>query len=183
MGIKSDLNLTLKNYTQIKIMADENINKFQKSERYSEDYKNQLIAEEKAKFAYQKEEIRKSIVELIDKNKKKLEDSRKPIVKDLAFELRLNNVLKIIEIAGKDMGQNELRDLVEPFKDDYGTIKSIDRILRAQGINSTEVIPMDGVDYNISELDKTGSSLLHSIYTDNALGMAIAVSMLPDDSE
>lgn len=156
---------------------------------YAEDYKKQLIEKAKVEYDNQKADMINSAAGLINSAKQKLLDSKKPIVKDLAFELRLNNTLKTIELAGKDMGKDELKTLVEPFKDDYGTMKSLFHIFRSQGMDTDDIIPnngkdyLDGIDYQVKDLEDKGHSILDGLKYDNSLGMSIAVSMLPDDTE
>lgn len=183
MALKSELKQYIKKYIDLKNIRDSKIKEIEKSEMYSGEYKKQLIEQENDKFANLKKEIRTSASSLIDSSKQRLLDKKKPIVKDLAFELRLNNALKTIELAGKDMSKDELKQIVEPFKDDYGTTKSLFHIFRAQGIEVEGVLPVDDIDQKVNAIDNFGYGLINAMDYDNGLQMSIATSMIPEDIE
>lgn len=183
MGLKANIKGYLVKYGELKNARDNKIKEIKKSEVYSDEYKKQLIEKEQDNFTKMRLEIRTSMETLINGSKQKLSDRKKPISKDLAFELRLNNTLKTIELAGKNLNKEELKGLVEPFKADYGTMQSLFKILRTQDIETDDIIPPFEVDYKINELDRNGYDLLNAMDHDNVLQMSVAASMFADDSE
>ncbi|ERI92143.1 hypothetical protein HMPREF1982_02684 [Clostridiales bacterium oral taxon 876 str. F0540] len=183
MGLKINLGQVVSNYKQLKDELDNKIKAIQNNGQYSEEYKNELIMQEKAKFSAQKDEIKNSAVSLIEDSKQKLQDKKKSVVKDLAFELRLNNALKTIELGGKFLGKEELKNIIEPFKDDYGTIQSLFQIFRKMNIDTDDIIPTDGIEYQIKDLEDKAKAVIEGITYDNNMGMVIAISMMSDDVE
>jgi hypothetical protein len=183
MGLKSELKQYIKKYSDLKNIRDSKIKEIEKSEMYSDEYRKQLIEKEQENFANLKKEISISASSLIDASKQKLLDKKKPIAKDLSFELRLNNALKTIELAGKDMSKDELKQIVEPFKDDYGTTKSLFHIFRSQNIDIEGVLPVDDIDQKVNAIDNFGYGVINAMDYDNGLQVSIAASMMPEDIE
>lgn len=183
MGLKTDIKGYLLKIDVFKNVRDEKVKEIKKSEVYAEEYKKELIKKENDTYTNAKAEIRNSIVKCISDSKQKLIDKKKPIVKDLAFELRLNNALKTIELAGKSINKEDLQQLVEPFKDDYTTTKSLFNILSAQGINTEGIIQPDDINGKVDLIQTLERDFLDALDHDLSLQTSIGVSYFPDDNE
>jgi ribosomal protein L17 len=173
----------LKNLNESKNSSENKIKAIEESNQYSEEYKKQLIQEEKEKFTNERFTLRDEVQKLIESTKKQLLDSRKPMTKDLTFEVRLNNALKSIELAGKNMNQDELKALVEPFTGDYLTNRTFFNIFKTMGLKTDGVILLDGIEEQITALDNVKNDLMDSIKYGNILKMSIAAEFLPSDTE
>lgn len=183
MKIKSEVKSRLKQLNELKTASENKIKEIEKSTQYSEAYKKQLIQQENEKLSNERFKLRDEVSTLIDSTKKELLDRRKSVPRDLTFEVRLNNALKSIELAGKNMNQNELKAIVEPFKEDYFTNRTFFNVFRAMGINTEGVIPTDGIDSQVATLDNVKNDLIDYIKYGNVLHASIAAELLPEETE
>jgi mRNA-degrading endonuclease YafQ of YafQ-DinJ toxin-antitoxin module len=124
-------------------------------ERYSDDFKRSLIAQEKQNC--------KAIQDaLISKAKKITEDAKNEQLKgktvgtrDQAFDIKLSNALQLLKTIGDSMTPEELTELVEPFRQDYHTMNLLRRVFvkgNIQGV--TEIFGIDRIDHNVSAMDE-----------------------------
>ena len=183
MKIKSNIKSILKKLNESKAASENKIKEIKDSEKYAEDYKVKLIQDEKQNFANERFKIRDEVAGLIETTKKELLDTRKPMARDLTFEVRLSNALKAIELAGKNMNKGELKAIVEPFEKDYSTVRTFFNVFRTMGINTEGVIPVDGIDQQINTLDNIKNDLMDSLKYDNTFQASVAAGLLPEDTE
>lgn len=131
-----------------------------KDERYSDEFKRSLIAQEKQACKAIQEE-------LISKAKKITEDAKNEQLKgktvgarDQAFDIKLSNALQLLKTIGDSMTLEELTELVEPFRQDYHTMHLLRRVFvkgNIQGVN--EIFGIDRIDHNVSAMDEVMKSL------------------------
>lgn len=181
MGLKAELKQIVGLYNSVKKDTEDKIQAIKNDGRYSEEYKQDLIKAENGKLENHRIDLNNRAAEIVNKVKSRLVGSKKPIEKDLSFELRLNNTLKTIELAGKNMNTEELSQLVEPFKDDYVTMRSLFNIFRELGINTDGVIPVDGVESQINSIEALSKDFLDSLRHGDNMRMSISLAMIPDN--
>lgn len=131
-----------------------------KDERYSDDFKRSLIAQEKQACKVIQDE-------LISKAKKITEDAKNEQLKgktvgtrDQAFDIKLSNALQLLKTIGDSMTLEELTELVEPFRRDYHTMNLLRRVFvkgNIQGV--TEIFGIDRIDHNVSAMDEVMKNL------------------------
>lgn len=129
-------------------------------ERYSDDFKRSLIAEEK--------QACKAIQdELISKAKKITEDAKNDQLKgktvgarDQAFDIKLSNALQLLKTIGDSMTLEELTELVEPFRQDYHTMNLLRKVFVKGNIQGVmEIFGIDRIDHNVSTMDEVMRNL------------------------
>lgn len=124
-------------------------------ERYSDDFKRNLIAQEKQACKAIQEE-------LISKAKKITEDAKNEQLKgktvgtrDQAFDMKLSNVLQLLKTIGDSMTLEELTELVEPFRQDYYTMNLLRKVFVKGNIKGVmEIFGVDKIDHNVSAMDE-----------------------------
>lgn len=186
MGLKTDLKQIIRVYGEHENNIKKKIDDIKKDEKWSDEYKKRLIENVKKSGIEGKRKMYEAAIKSINDYKENLLNSRRPIKKDYAFELRLNNALKMVELAGKEMKPEELTRIVEPFKEDFGTMQMLRHVFNAQGIKSHEIIPLDNIDSQIEKIDYVGKIVAHCLHPEvepegtEKLSMSVAVEMLGD---
>ncbi|MDU1412695.1 MAG: hypothetical protein E6929_07765 [Clostridium sp.] len=182
MNYKEQLKAVFNKFIHLKNNIEVTIKAINADERYASDYKNNLIETEKRNAQVQQQELSKEAVGIILNAKNELLKGKKSMEKDQAFDIKLSNTLKIIESIGQDMNVEELQELVNPFKDDYQTMKILRRIFVKGDLKGIqEIFGIDKIDHNISMLNDLEKRIVNTFSGDimkaNTMALSIALEL------
>lgn len=180
MGYKEQLKQILSKFNALKNTVKKKIDDINQSDRYSQEYKAQLIQQAKDEAKAMQDQLTKDALKIIDDAKNKILGERTEVSKDQAYDLKLSNVLKILEMVGADMTVEELKDLVQPFEADYNTMKILRTIFAKGGMKGiNEIFGYDTVDSRIRMLDELRDTISHAFFgdIDNADTLLVSVSL------
>lgn len=183
MGYKEQLKKVIQQFNLLKETTTNQIKAIRNSANYTNEYKDQLIREVKANTIKQQEIITKEAREIIEAARNEILNGKTAAEKDQSFDLKLNNALKILEMVGADMTIEELQNLVEPFKEDYHTMKILRSIFlkgNIKGVN--EIFGFDTIDHRVSKLDEldryVSQTFKGDIETSNTMKILICLDMM-----
>lgn len=185
MGYKDQLKQILTQFNLLKDTLKKKIDEISLSQKYSEEYKIQLINEAKEEIKGTQEQLTNEALRVIEEAKNGILGEKTNASKDQSFDLKLNNTLKILEMVGADLDIEELNSLVQPFKADYYTMKIL-RVIFAKGmINGiNEIFGYDNIDSRIQVLDDLGRTISHTFFGDienaNTLSVSIALNYISE---
>lgn len=155
MNYKEKLKNILAQFNQLKANAESQIKQIRESQNYTSEYKNTLIDEVKQKARVTQDKLYKEAVEVITSAKNEILKGKKSANKDQAFELKLSNALSMLKTIGADMTVEEIKELINPFEDDYQTMQLLRKICLAVNIkNVSEIFGINVIDHNVKTLDE-----------------------------
>lgn len=128
-------------YRELFYDTDSRLKAIQREEIYSDEYKKVLDQKVIAEFSANQAELREQVMLLIKGERDVIADKQKVTDHGPEYDLKLNNTLKVLELALSDMSDKEISSLIDPFKDDYTTMQILRRILQKEG--KDELIPLD----------------------------------------
>lgn len=181
MGYKKQLTQIIKKFNTLKELQKEKIKEIQQSEMYAEAGKEEFIRQAKEEAKGLQEEYKNEALGIIEAARKATLARKKSVTKDQNFNIQLSNALNILNTIGKDMPADELKILVEPFKEDYYTVN----ILRCTAANNyikglTDIFGNDGIQENIQSLEEiqraVNTSFTNDIDKANTMPVSIALN-------
>ena len=183
MGYKEKLKQILNQFNLLKDTLKKKIDEISKSDKYSEEYKIQLINQAKEEVKATQDQLTKEAMKVIEDAKNKILGEKATVNKDQSFDLKLNNTLKILEMIGADLNLEELNALIQPFKDDYYTMKILRVIFVKGGMKGiNEIFGYDTIDSRLQSLDELGRTISHVFFGDiesaNTLQVSIALNYI-----
>lgn len=185
MGFKEQIKNVLKDFNQLKNRYDLEKRNIKNNGMYSDEYKNELIKKTKLEFMKQQEYLKNEALNITCTTKQKLLNSKTRADKNQTFEVGLSNALKVLETVGADMETEELRELIEPFKKDYYTMKILRKIFVKNNLKGTqEIFGIDNIDHNISVIEALEKDISYVFNSDiekaNSMKLSIAIEMMED---
>lgn len=181
MGYKKQLSRVIRKFNTLKEVQKKKIKEIQQSEMYAEAGKEEFIKQTKEEAKILQEEYKNEALGIIEAAKKSTLSRKKSITKDQNFNIQLSNALNILNTIGKDMPVDELKILVEPFKEDYYTVN----ILRSTAANNNikalaDIFGSDGIQEDIQALEQieraVNTSFTNDIDRTNTMPVSIALN-------
>lgn len=182
MNYKEKLKSILTQFNELKSSATSQIKQVRESDKYSVEYQRELIKEIKDKARVTQDKLCKEAIEIITGAKNEALKGKTSINKDQAFETKLSNALSILETIGNDMSIEELRELINPFKDDYYTMEILRKICLKKNINGvSELFGVNSIDKTIKVLNELAgyiAALTGDIESINLMKISIAINYI-----
>ena len=182
MGYKEKLKNILAQFNQLKANVNNQIKQVREGDKYTDEYQKELINEIKDKARVTQEKLYKEAIEVIKAAKNETLKGKTRIQKDQAFELQLNNTLKVLETIGSNMSIEELRELINPFQEDCYTMEILRKICLKKNINGiTELFGINVIDKTVKVLDELQgyiAALTGDIENINLMKISIAMNYL-----
>jgi len=185
MGYKAKLKNIIQQFNQLKETAMNQIKAIRESQNYTSEYKDQLISIAKEDTIKHQNSIAKEALEIIEAAKNEILKGKTAAEKDQSFDLKLNNALKVLEMVGSDMTIEDLKNLIDPFKEDYHTMKILRSIFIKGGIKGIdEIFGCDTIDHRVSKLDELDRYIEQTFNGDieivNTMKLSICLDMMID---
>ena len=183
MGYKEQLKKVIQQFNQLKDTAVTTIKSVRESNNFTAEYKDELIKVAKQDCVEQQDKLTKEALVIIEAARNEILKGKTAAEKDQSFDLKLSNALKIIGIVGPNMTVEELRTLIEPFQEDYHTMKILRNIFLKGGIKGVdEIFGYDTIDHNVSKLDELERYINQifrgDIETTNTMKLSICLDMM-----
>lgn len=155
MGYIKEIKVVIREFNELRDSVKDKMETIRKEEKYSDDYKQTLLDNEKKSCRAIQEELSSKAIKIIEDAKNQLLKGKKVGVKDQAFDVKLSNALELLKTVGDSMTQEELMELVEPFRQDYYTMNLLRKIFVKGDIKGIqEIFGIDNIDHNVSALDE-----------------------------
>ncbi|MDB2160468.1 hypothetical protein PMX22_11690 [Clostridium butyricum] len=186
MTYKEKLKQILTQFNLLKDTLKKKIDEISLSQKYSEEYKIELIKQAKEQIKDTQEQLTNEALKVIEEAKNKILGEKTNANKDQGFDLKLNNTLKILEMIGHDLDIETLNSLVHPFRDDYYTMKVLRTLFIAKGMTKgiNEIFGNNTIDSRIQSLDELSRIISHSFFGDientDTLKVTIALNYISD---
>lgn len=186
MNYKDKLKAILKQFNELKESTLAKSREIRNSDKYTDDYKRELIEGIKRECIKYQEDLCNQAIEIISNAKNELLKRKTAVNRDQAFDIKLNNTLSILNSVGKDMNVKELEELINPFKEDYFTMKILRRVFVSNELRGiTEIFGFDTIDHNVGALEKLereiNKVLTGDIEQSNIMKLIIAIDMLKEN--
>lgn len=150
MGYTQQLKTLLEKFNQLKETTVNQIKFIRESNQYTLEYQEQLIRQVKEETKQKQEQLSNEAIEIIENARNEILKDKTAAEKDQSFDLKLNNALKVLEMVGADMPVDELKVLMDPFKEDYHTMKILRQIFLKNGIKGIdEIFGYDTIDSRV----------------------------------
>lgn len=157
----------LEKFNQLRENTINQIKFIRESNQYTLEYQQQLIRQVKAETKQEQEQLNKEAIEIIENARNEILKGKTSAEKDQSFDLKLNNTLKVLEMVGADMPVEELRVLIDPFKEDYHTMKILRRIFLRNGMKGIdEIFGYDTIDSRVESWDNL-RNLVNQVFNSN----------------
>ncbi|MFR0048475.1 MAG: hypothetical protein ACLRWO_18330 [Clostridium butyricum] len=186
MTYKERLKQILTQFNLLKDTLKKKIDEISLSQKYSEEYKIELIKQAKEQIKDTQEQLTNEALKVIEEAKNKILGEKTNANKDQGFDLKLNNTLKILEMIGHDLDIETLNSLVHPFRDDYYTMKVLRALFIAKGMTKgiNEIFGNNTIDSRIQSLDELSRIISHSFFGDientDTLKVTIALNYISE---
>lgn len=180
MGYKKQLSQVVKKFNALKELQKERIKEIEESEMYAEAGKEEFIRQARQEAKSLQEEYKNEALGIIEAAKKETLSRKKSITKDQNFNIQLSNVLNILNTIGKDMLVEELKILVEPFKEDYYTMQMLRKTVANNQIKGqNEIFEKDNIDSDMEVLTRIEKEIPHVFFgdIDKANTMPVSIAM------
>ncbi|MGI2295118.1 hypothetical protein [Paenibacillus sp. GXUN7292] len=109
--------------------------------RYTTEYKVELLKQVIERFDAKREGYLTHINSQIEQQRKIIADRQQLVDRGADYDRKFGNALKVLELTMYDMTDQEIINLVEPFKGDYHTMNILRRVL--QKSKKEDLIPVD----------------------------------------
>ena len=160
MGYINQIKAVITEFNQLKDWFTEQKEAIRKDERYSDGYKQTLMDMRKKDCWTTQEELSSRVIKIIEDAKNEILKGKKVGARDQAFDVKLSNALELLKTIGDSMTQEELMELVEPFKQDYYTMNLLRKVFVKGDIKGIqEIFGIDNIDHNVSALDELMKSI------------------------
>lgn len=182
MNYKEKLKNILAQFNELKSSVEKQLKQIRESDKYTSEYKNELIDEVKQKAKATQDKLYREAVEAITEAKNEVLKGKKSINKDQTFELKLSNALNILKTIGTDMTAEELKELIKPFIDDYYTMELLRKVFTKENIKGVnDILGINVIDHNVKTLDELQNyiaGLTGDIESINLMKVSIAMNYL-----
>lgn len=181
MRYKQQLSQVIKKFNDLKEAQKEKIKEIQESEIYAEVGKKEFIKQVREEAKNIQEEYRNEALGIIEAARKETLSRKKSITKDQNFNIQLSNALTILNTVGRDMSVEELKVLVEPFKEDYYTIQMLRKTVISNEIKGqNEIFERDTINSDLEVLATVEKEISHAFFGDidkvNTMPVLIAMN-------
>lgn len=180
MGYKKQLSQVVKKFNALKELQKEKIKEIQESEIYAEAGKEEFIKQTREEAKSLQEEYKNEALGIIEAAKKATLARKKSVEKDQNFNIQLSNTLNILNTIGKDMSVEELKVLVEPFKEDYYTMQMLRKTVVNNEIKGqNEIFEKYNIDSDLEVLARVEKEISHAFFGDieKANTMPVSIAM------
>ncbi|NBJ16636.1 MAG: hypothetical protein FNP40_13960 [Dehalobacter sp. 4CP] len=118
--IKSKVQSLMNSYNEVKKDVITQITNWQKDTVYSVEHKNERIKELQNEAAQYDSVFNKKLADIITEEKKTIIDEPKETPAD--YQVRISNALKLLELAGNKLTDDQAYSIMKPFQGDYETM-------------------------------------------------------------
>lgn len=165
--LKDKLNAILAEYRKLIEKVEADTKTVDASTIYVETYKARQKEKIFEEFAQKQQEYKAKVLDLIRAEKQRILDQRKPRDFGPDYDIKLSNALKILELAGADMMDEEIRNIIQPFQGDYPTMQALRRILINQG--KENIVTPDMLEnqrlFALTEIEKAAEQAFYREYS------------------
>ncbi len=155
MGYKQQLSQVIKKFNILQDTQKSKIKGIKESDKYSDEYKRELIngcKQEAKSLQYQYKDEALGVIKAAREN---ILSKRKSVDKDQNFNVQLSNAINILNTIGSDMPIDELKVLIEPFKEDYYTMNILRSMATKNNIkDSDKIFGVDNINSSLNALDE-----------------------------
>lgn len=180
MGYKQQLQGIIKKFNSLQDIQKSKIKQVKESDKYSDEYKQELIRGYNQETKELQGQYRDEALGVIKAAKDNVLSKKKSIDKDQNFNIQLSNALNILNTIGSSMPKEELKVLIEPFKEDYYTMNILRGIAAENDIkHRIEIFGADNIKENISALEAIEKVIPNTFDADieNASTMKVSIAM------
>lgn len=146
MSKKSELKLLIEVYKNAGNDMSKKINEIRKSDKYTTAYKNELIENERKKLEQVADMVKPQASKILSDSISSISKGNRGNTQDSNYQLSLSNALKLLELGAKNMNDNDLKILLEPFSNDFIAISAFRGALINAGRTSLDLIGILPVD-------------------------------------
>lgn len=188
MGYKKQLSQVIKKLNALKELQKNKINEIKESGKYSEEGKAEFIRLAREEVKGQQEEFKNEALRIIETAKNATLSRKKSVTKDQNFNIQLSNALTVLNTVGKDMSVEELKVLVEPFKEDYYTMQMLRKTVINNDIKGqNEIFEKDNIESDLEVLEEIEKEIPHTFFGDidqaNTMKLSIAMEYYKGSEE
>lgn len=109
------------------------INEIKESNNYTEEYAKQLIQGQKQILESSAQATKEKALAIIKDAAAELSKGAVTNFQDSSYQMKLSNALKLVELGAKNMKNNDIKTLLEPFASDYIAIAAFKGALTNAG--------------------------------------------------
>jgi hypothetical protein len=128
--IKNRIKTAIEAYKKENNEFKEQIDAWKKDTIYSNEYKQIQIEELQGKIKKNTSEYKEDIKNILAEEKKTV--FGEPATKPADYQIQISNALKFIELAGDTLSDKRVSGILEPFKNDYETMKLFQDVVTNQ---------------------------------------------------
>lgn len=188
MGYKKQLSQVIKKLNALKELQKNKINEIKESGKYSEEGKAEFIRLAREEVKGKQEEFKNEALRIIETAKNATLSRKKSVTKDQNFNIQLSNALTVLNTVGKDMSVEELKVLVEPFKEDYYTMQMLRKTVINNDIKGqNEIFEKDNIESDLEVLEEIEKEIPHTFFGDidqaNTMKLSIAMEYYKGSEE
>lgn len=188
MNYKKQLSQVIRQFNALKEAQKNKIKEIKESEVYSDLGKKELIQSVREEAKSVKESFKNEALGIIEAARKVTLSRKKSVTKDQNFNIQLSNVLTILNTVGKDMSVEELKVLVEPFKEDYYTMQMLRKtVINNEIKGQNEIFEKDTINSDLEVLSKVENEISHAFFGDidkvNTMPVLIAMNFFKGSEE
>src|SRR5699024_383438 len=120
---------------------------------YSDDYKKGELSKMDNLMTSITYQFREDVAEIIEGKKSEIQAPHEKTL-DVEYQTRLSNEVRILDMTGKTMSEQDIDVMIQPFKDDYIAMQGIKGALERSGRdNAFLALPADFRGETIKRLD------------------------------
>lgn len=148
MTLRNTITGTLQALIELRRKHHEQLLELQRDEKYSAEYRQQLIQEAVKQFSAEAAALARPTLDSINNARGALKDGKSAIAKDRLNPERaqaFNTAARMIELAGKHLTAEDIRELSLPFADDHIALAALRGLVFRQGL-SADLMPVAPVE-------------------------------------